>query len=95
MKFFIFNAAIIAKLYEVSFLIILLSVVGSFYYLRFIKILFFEKQTNFLLLTQNSKYHEFTYFLISVALLIIIFGLCNPNYIILYSYKIVLGAFLI
>lgn len=95
MKFFIFNAAIINNLYELSLVIILLSVIGSFYYLRFIKILFFEKQTNFGLLTIYRSYHDFLYILFSVCFFIIIFGFFNPTFFLLYSYKIVLGIFLI
>jgi NADH-quinone oxidoreductase subunit N len=42
MKFFIFHSAMSAALYPLSWLILMLSAVGSFYYLRIIKIVYFE-----------------------------------------------------
>lgn len=92
MKFFIFSASIEAHLFEVSLLIILLSVVGSFYYLRVIKIIFFEKQEKYDILTISKDVNDLIYILIALSFFVIIFGFIDPTLFILYAYKIVLGC---
>jgi len=92
MKFFIFSAAMEANLYGVSLLIILLSVIGSFYYLRFIKIIFFEKHNIADSFITINKTTEKVYSLVAFSLIVILVGFIDPTFILLYSYKIALGA---
>jgi len=91
MKFFIFSASIQANMFEISTLIIMLSVVGSFYYLRFIKILFFEKKIKYDTFIIDSAYNEIVYVLAAFSLFVIIFGFIDPSIFLLFSYKIGLG----
>jgi NADH-quinone oxidoreductase subunit N len=91
MKFFIFSAAIEAHLFDISLLIILLSVVGGFYYLRVVKILFFEKEEKQVFLTENLYSQDMVYILVAISFFIIVFGFLDPSIFLLYSYKIVLG----
>lgn len=89
MKFFIFSAAINADLYMASVIIILLSVLGAFYYLRVIKVAYFEKlNTSKNILVIND---EFTVFLISLSFLLITVTFFNPNLFLLQSYKMALS----
>lgn len=89
MKFFIFSAAINADLYMASVLIILLSVLGAFYYLRVIKVAYFEKLNTYKnILVIND---EFTVFLISVSFILITVTFFNPNFFLLQSYKMALS----
>ncbi len=93
MKFFIFSAAINAHLYMASALIILLSVLGAFYYLRVIKVAYFEKQTSYKnLLVIND---EFTVLLISITFVLVMAVFFNPNLFLLYAYKMATGFGLI
>ncbi len=93
MKFFIFSAAISADLYMASIIIILLSVLGAFYYLRVIKVAYFEKQNTYKnLLVIND---EFTVFLISVTFVLITLTFFNPNLFLLQAYKMALSIGLI
>lgn len=95
MKFFVFSAAIKADMFEISLIIILLSVIGSFYYLRFIKILFFEKQEKLEFFISENIQTDLTYILASFSLFIICFGFVDPTLFLLYSYKVVLGLMLL
>jgi len=91
MKFFIFSAAMKANMFEISAIIILLSVIGSFYYLRFIKILFFEKKEKYEVFISENLQTDLTYVLSSLSLFVICFGFFDPTLFLLYSYKVVLG----
>lgn len=91
MKFFIFSASIQANMFEISAIIILLSVIGSFYYLRFIKILFFEKKIKYDLFIVDNSFNEIVYLIASFSLFVIIFGFIDPSLFLLFSYKIGLG----
>ena len=89
MKFFIFSAAMNADLYMASTIIILLSVLGAFYYLRVIKVAYFEKQNTYKnLLVIND---EFTVFLISLSFFLITVTFFNPNIFLLQAYKMALS----
>ncbi len=93
MKFFIFSAAMNADLYMASAIIILLSVLGAFYYLRVIKVAYFEKQNTYKnLLVIND---ELTVFLISVSFFLITVTFFNPNLFLLQAYKMALSIGLI
>ena len=95
MKFFIFSASMQANMFEISAIIILLSVIGSFYYLRFIKILFFEKKIKYDVFIVDNTYHEIVYLLSALSLFVIIFGFMDPSIFLLFSYKIGLGLMLL
>ncbi len=93
MKFFVFSAAMNADLYMASAIIILLSVLGAFYYLRVIKVAYFEKQNTYKnLLVIND---ELTVFLISVSFFLIAVTFLNPNLFLLQAYKMALSIGLI
>ncbi len=93
MKFFVFSAAMNADLYMASAIIILLSVLGAFYYLRVIKVAYFEKQNTYKnLLVIND---ELTVFLISVSFFLITVTFLNPNLFLLQAYKMALSIGLI
>lgn len=91
MKFFIFSASIQANMFEISAIIILLSVIGSFYYLRFVKILFFEKNIKYNLFISDNYFNDLVYLLVAFSLFVIIFGFIDPSLFLLFSYKIGLG----
>jgi NADH-quinone oxidoreductase subunit N len=93
MKFFIFLSALSSNLIEVSVLIILLSAIGAFYYLRVVKIIYFEKSKPLDFITIENN--DLAYLLISLAFFFILFGFFNPNLWLLFSYKTVLGFFYI
>lgn len=95
MKFFIFSASIQANMFEISAIIILLSVIGSFYYLRFIKILFFEKKIKYDLFIVDNFFNDLVYILSAFSLFVIIFGFIDPSLFLLFSYKIGLGLMFI
>jgi NADH:ubiquinone oxidoreductase subunit 2 (subunit N) len=78
-------------MFEISTIIILLSVIGSFYYLRFIKILFFEKKIKYDGFIVDNAYNEVVYVLAAFSLFVIIFGFIDPSLFLLFSYKISLG----
>lgn len=91
MKLFIFLSSIEAHLFEVSIIIILLSAIGAFYYLRVIKIMYFEKKSKNIGLKPIDYSLEWVYVLITISLLFIVFGFFNPTLFLLYAYKISLG----
>jgi NADH-quinone oxidoreductase subunit N len=93
MKFFIFLSALSSNLLEISIIVILLSAVGAFYYLRIIKIIYFEKSKPIDVTTNETN--DLAYLLISLAFLLVLFGFFNPNIWLLFSYKTVLGFFYI
>jgi len=95
MKFFIFSSSIQANMFEVSAVIILLSVIGSFYYLRFIKILFFEKKIKYEIFIRDNFFNDLVYILSAFSLFVIIFGFIDPSLFLLFSYKISLGLMII
>lgn len=95
MKLFIFEAAINAEMYEISVAIILLSIISSFYYLRFIKIIFFEKKNNFNNMLKDTSFNNYLSIVIALSLFLILFGFINPNLILLFSYKLGLNLFFI
>ncbi len=93
MKFFIFSAAINAHLYMASAIIIVLSVLGAFYYLRVIKVAYFEKQNTYKNVIVIND--ELTVFLISVAFVLVVITFFNPNLFLLHAYKMATGFGLI
>lgn len=86
-KISIFLSAIEASMYFVALLSILGSVIATFYYIRIIKILFFEK-----LLTGKLYYPINTVksILIVFLFLLFLFLFANPTLLFLFSYKLTL-----
>jgi len=98
-KIFIILSLIDEKIYLVSFLLVLLSILSSFYYMRIVKIVFFEKiRYSFSLLKFYSNFNkDFVNRLvcvIKVFLTLILFLIfCFPTFFILLSNCIVLSFF--
>ena len=79
-KLFLFISAIKAKYYGLIFFSILISILSSFYYLRIIKIIFFEKVNKKLFINQISKLNSII--LIINTQFLFLFFLC-PNFILI------------
>jgi NADH:ubiquinone oxidoreductase subunit 2 (subunit N) len=89
-KLGVFTTAIESSMYFVALISILCSVVGTFYYIRLIKILYFEKS-----LTGKLYYPITTQSSIMVTLLfyLLLFTFINPTLLFLLSYKFSLLVF--
>ena len=98
-KIFILLSLIDEKIYFVSFLLVFLSILSSFYYMRIIKIVFFEKilySFSLLKFYSNFKtdYLTCSIYVIKVFLTLILFlNFCFPTFFILISNCIVLSFF--
>ena len=83
-KISVFLTAIESSMYFVALLSILCSVIGTFYYIRLIKILYFEK------VLVGKLYHPIelqSSVLISTLFFLFIFLFVNPTILYLFSYK--------
>jgi NADH-quinone oxidoreductase subunit N len=84
-KMGIFVTAIESSMYFVALISILCSVVGTFYYIRLIKILYFEK------VLVGKLYYPINFqssILITVLFFLLIFLFVNPTLLFLLSYKV-------
>ena len=84
-KISIFLTAIESNMFFVPFICILCSVIGTFYYIRLIKILFFEK------VIAGKLYFSINYFnalLISSLFYLFLFLFVNPTLLFLFSHKL-------
>jgi NADH-quinone oxidoreductase subunit N len=90
-KIAIFLASIELSMYIITILSLLLSIISSFYYIRIIKIIYFEKTLNW-----NYYYpvNEEKSIIIGLTLFLIIFLFINPNLLNLLAYKIGIVIFL-
>lgn len=89
-KLGIFTTAIESSMYFVALISILCSVVGTFYYIRLIKILYFEKSlTGKLYYPITNSYSV----LISLLFFLLIFIFVNPTLLFLFSHKFSLLVF--
>ena len=89
-KLGIFTTAIESSMYFVALISILCSVVGTFYYIRLIKILYFEKSL------AGKLYYPITNsysVLISMLFFLLIFTFVNPTLLFLFSHKFSLLVF--
>jgi len=89
-KMGVFLALLQAKYYFVAMLAILCSVVSTFYYIRIIKILYFEN------LLVGKLYHPLVNSkttLFSILIFLLLFLFVNPTLIYLIIYKVVLSSF--
>ncbi len=74
-KYFVFLAAIEAQLYELAVIGVLASVVSAFYYLRIIKIMYFDDPTESF---DKDSGHELN-FVMGLSTLVIVFFILYPN----------------
>ena len=83
-KISVFLTAIESSMYFVAFVSILCSVIGTFYYIRLIKILYFEKtlvgKLYYPIKTQSSV-------IVSILFFLFLFLFVNPTLLYLFSYK--------
>lgn len=86
-KFFLFIIAIKAKYYGLIFFSILISILSSFYYLRMIKIIFFENISKRLYINQISKLNSLI-LIINTQFLLLFF--IYPNFILINLNKLYL-----
>jgi NADH:ubiquinone oxidoreductase subunit 2 (subunit N) len=89
-KMGVFLSVLHAKYYFVALLAILCSVVSTFYYIRIIKILYFENllvgKLYYPLLSSKT-------ILFSLSIFFLLFFFINPTALYLIVYKVVLGSF--
>ena len=84
-KISIFLTAIESNMFFVALICILCSVIGTFYYIRLVKILFFEK------IIAGKLYYPINYFnslLISLLFFLFLFLFINPTLLFLFSHKL-------
>ena len=84
-KISVFLTAIESSMFFVALICILCSVVGTFYYIRIIKLLFFEK------LISGKLYYPINYLnslIITILFYFFIFLFINPTILFLFSYKL-------
>lgn len=90
-KFFVFFSAINSDLIFVSLFTILVSGFGCFYYIRIIKIMFFENDNmNFIFYTLRKE----NSLIISFSVLFLTFFLLSPNFVIVLIYNNFVDLFL-
>lgn len=70
-KLFILNVLILNEFFFSTFIILILSVIGVFYYIRLIKILFFDLNSNFIFLKRPSK--SLSIIIVNLSLLNLLF----------------------
>lgn len=94
-KFFVFLSAVDSELYFIVIISVFFSVISAFYYLRLIKILFFEKleKWNFSNFCKSSYPNlSFIFLLISFFMVIILFLFIFPLPLSLFSYYLSLSV---
>lgn len=86
-KFYVFCNAINSGIYVFSFIIILSNVISTFYYIRLIKILFFESDDIDFEIKPVAKELSM---ILGVCLFLLVFFFFNPNMLLLFSSESVL-----
>lgn len=84
-KMMVFLALIDGYFYLVCVSAVLTSVISAFYYLRIIKILYFEKSKTWIFFDSISKLHAFV---LTLTAFMVLFFMVNPNILYLFSYKL-------
>jgi proton-translocating NADH-quinone oxidoreductase chain N len=87
-KLYIFLSAIEASMFIVGIIGILLSVIGCFYYIRIVKLIYFEKNNTWFL-TKPINY--LNSLLLSICIFFLIFFFLYPDPILYFSYKAALS----
>ncbi|CAM9222384.1 unnamed protein product [Sphacelaria rigidula] len=90
-KVFVFVALISNSSFYIAFFAVLTSVISAFYYLRLIKILFFEKSHQWFFLNPLSKSYALVLGITSFSVL---FFVINPTFLYLFTYKLSLNLFI-
>mgnify|MGYP002586830461 FL=1 len=88
-KFYSFFVCIENNFILLACIGILLSIICLFYYIRFLKIIYFEKTNNFLILTHNLS--KTTAFVISLTSILLIYLFINPSPIFILAHKLALS----
>ncbi len=76
-KFYVFAAAVKAGLYPLAIIGVLASVVGAFYYLRIVKLMFFDEPKE-----KFSHVEPYTRFVIAAAGLFVLFYAVFPSFLV-------------
>ena len=87
-KFYIFFAALSSSLYLLAFIGVLTSVISCFYYIRLIKIMYFEKPTRFIAYQPMDKEKSI---LIGLTLFFMIFFFFYPSPLFLVAHKVAIS----
>ena len=90
-KFYLFAAMIQSELYAVAIIGILSSVVAAFYYVRIVKIMFFEVSPNY---TSYKRMDLFNSLILASSLFFLIFLFAYPHPLLACIHKISLGFIL-
>lgn len=88
-KFYSFFVCIENNFYLLAICGILLSIICTFYYIRFLKIIYFEKTSHFLLI--NHQLNKSTALVISLTSILLIYLFINPSSIFIIAHKIALS----
>jgi len=97
-KIFIIFSLIDANHFALGLLVLLISLISAFYYLRFLKVIFFEPQA-FILKNSTSQvvfsdvYFYFNCFLNSLLLFFVIYLFLNPTFVLLVCHQIIVGLY--
>ena len=98
-KFFLFESLINNNLYIIAVLLILLSVISVFYYIRIVKIMFFEKKQDEPIEINDAQniYKDTPLFVVNCIFMItlvflIFFFFLYPNILLAFCHNIVLGS---
>jgi proton-translocating NADH-quinone oxidoreductase chain N len=87
-KFYIFFAALSSSLYLLAFVGVLTSVVSCFYYIRLIKIMYFEKPTKFIAYQPMDREKSI---IIGITLFFMIFFFFYPSPLFLVAHKVAIS----
>ena len=90
-KMLVFISLIDGSFYLLAIFAVFTSAISAFYYLRLIKILYFEKPSTWLLFDSVSRSSAFV--LVGTSFLVLFF-ICSPNFFYLLSYKLGLTLFI-
>jgi len=83
-KLYIFLAAIYANMYILAIIAILTSVIGAVYYLRLVKIIFFDKEeTNINIFIDKQKS-----IVLAISFLFITLFILNPSFLLLFTHNL-------
>ena len=88
-KFYLFFAALSSSLYSLAFFGVLTSVVSCFYYIRMIKIMYFEKPTHFIAYQSMDREKSL---LLGMTLFFMIFFFFYPSPLFLIAHQVALSC---
>lgn len=87
-KFFSFFVCIKNNLYLLAIIGVLLSIICTFYYIKFLKVIYFENNTKFLILNNNLS--KSTALVISLTSILLFYIFINPSPVFILAHKIAL-----